>query len=77
MLHQIAALKQQRKILPSQIELLNLMYLPNLEFEQKINQELNENPFLEEAQSSEEASCRNGEQRQSTGFPELGGIWLR
>lgn len=54
MLHQIAALKQQRKILPSQIELLNLMYLPNLELEQKINQELNENPFLEETQSSEE-----------------------
>ncbi|MGN6490887.1 MAG: RNA polymerase factor sigma-54 [Agriterribacter sp.] len=54
MIHQIAALKQQRKILPSQIELLNLMYLPNLELEQKINLELNENPFLEEAQAAEE-----------------------
>lgn len=39
--------KQQLKILPQQIQLLNLYFLNNLELEQRIRTELEENPFLE------------------------------
>lgn len=66
MLHQTVSLKQQHKILPNQIELLNLMYLPNLEMEQKILTEINENPFLEPTLSEEDESnnSRNKDQVQ-------------
>jgi RNA polymerase sigma-54 factor len=39
--------RQQLKILPQQIQLLNLYFLNSLELEQRIKNELEENPFLE------------------------------
>jgi len=48
MLKQVQAQKQQHTILPQQIELLNLFHLNRLELEQRIQDELNENPVLEE-----------------------------
>ena len=40
--------RQQLKILPQQIQLLNLFFLNTLELEQRINTELDENLFLEQ-----------------------------
>lgn len=48
MLHQNLSQKQQLKILPQQIQLLNLFHLNTIELEQRIQQELEENPLLEE-----------------------------
>src|SRR5580704_5503734 len=39
--------RQQLKILPQQIQLLNLYFLNSLELEQRIKNELEENPFLD------------------------------
>jgi len=55
MLHQNLTQKQQLKILPQQIQLLNLFHLNTIELEHRIQQELEENPLLEES-ASEEAS---------------------
>ena len=49
MLHQYNVQRQQLKILPQQIQLLNLFHLNTLELNQKIKQELEENPCLEES----------------------------
>src|SRR6478736_2532189 len=58
MLTQIQSQKQQLKILPQQIQLLNLYFLNSLELQQRIKNELEENPFLEtiEEKSIEEDS---------------------
>ena len=48
MLHQSQVQKQQLKILPQQIQLLSLFHLNTLELEEKIKQEMEENPFLDE-----------------------------
>lgn len=48
MLHQNLSQKQQLKILPQQIQLLNLFHLNTIELEHRIEQELEENPLLEE-----------------------------
>lgn len=55
MLKQVQTQKQQHTILPQQIELLNLFHLNTLELEQRIQDELSENPVLEETSSGEEA----------------------
>ena len=55
MLHQNLSQKQQLKILPQQIQLLNLFHLNSLELEQRINQEIEENPLLDEEKNEEEA----------------------
>ncbi len=47
MISQQQTQKQQLKILPQQIQLLNLFFLNTLELEQRIKNELEENPFLE------------------------------
>jgi len=47
MLTQQQTQKQQLKILPQQIQLLNLFFLNTLELEQRIRNELEENPFLD------------------------------
>jgi RNA polymerase sigma-54 factor len=47
MLSQRQTQKQQLKILPQQIQLLNLYFLNSLELEQRIKNELEENPFLD------------------------------
>ena len=56
MLAQQQSQRQQLKILPQQIQLLNLYFLNSLELQQRIRQELEENPFLEikEEQSTED-----------------------
>jgi len=54
MLNQVQTQKQQHTILPQQIELLNLFHLNTLQLEQRIQDELNENPALEDTPSSEE-----------------------
>ena len=48
MINQHLAQKQRLKILPQQIQLLNFFHLNTLELEQRILQELQENPILEE-----------------------------
>jgi RNA polymerase, sigma 54 subunit, RpoN/SigL len=45
MLKQNLAQKQETKILPQQIQLLNLFHLNTLELEHRIDQELEDNPF--------------------------------
>jgi RNA polymerase sigma-54 factor len=47
MISQQQTQKQQLKILPQQIQLLNLYFLNTLELEQRIKNELEENPFLD------------------------------
>lgn len=53
MLSQQQTQKQQLKILPQQIQLLNLYFLNNLELEQRIQTELDENPLLEAKEEKE------------------------
>lgn len=48
MINQGLAQKQRLKILPQQIQLLNFFHLNTLELEQRIQQELEENPLLED-----------------------------
>src|SRR4030095_6380390 len=48
MIHQSNIQRQQLRILPQQIQLLNLFHLNTLELNQKIREELEENPCLEE-----------------------------
>jgi RNA polymerase sigma-54 factor len=54
MLHQNLSQKQQLKILPQQIQLLNLFHLNTLELDHRIQQELEENPLLEETPADED-----------------------
>lgn len=55
MIHQHITQKQQVRILPQQIQLLNLFHLNTLELEHRIQQELEENPILDETPSEDEA----------------------
>lgn len=48
MINQHLAQKQRLKILPQQIQLLNFFHLNTLELEQRIQQELEDNPLLED-----------------------------
>lgn len=48
MINQHLGQKQRLKILPQQIQLLNFFHLNTLELEQRIQQELEENPLLED-----------------------------
>ncbi|MEJ7739071.1 MAG: RNA polymerase factor sigma-54 [Chitinophagaceae bacterium] len=56
MLHQHLTQKQHLKILPQQIQLLNLFHLNTLELEQRIQQEIEENPVLEELPAEDDIS---------------------
>ncbi len=47
MISQQQSQRQQLKILPQQIQLLNLFFLNSLELQQRIKNELEENPFLD------------------------------
>jgi RNA polymerase sigma-54 factor len=55
MIHQNLSQKQQARILPQQIQLLNIFHLTTVELEQRIQQELEENPLLEEVRQDEDA----------------------
>lgn len=54
MLRQVRAQKQQFTVLPQQIQLLKLFHLTTTELQQRIQDELTENPLLEENLSSAE-----------------------
>jgi RNA polymerase sigma-54 factor len=54
MLNQLQSQKLQHKILPHHIALLNLLHLDSLALEQRIEDEINENPALEENASTED-----------------------
>jgi RNA polymerase sigma-54 factor len=56
MLQQNLVQKQETKILPQQIQLLNLFHLNTLELEHRIEQELEDNPFLEKKEDEEDAT---------------------
>src|SRR2546423_15129090 len=56
MLNQHLAQKQHLRILPQQIQLLNLFHLNTLELEQRIQQEIEENPLLEEVPAEDDIS---------------------
>jgi RNA polymerase sigma-54 factor len=51
MINQSLAQKQRLKILPQQIQLLNFFHLNTLELEQRIQQELEDNPMLDDQKS--------------------------
>jgi len=53
MLSQIQTQKQQLKILPQQIQMLNIFHLNVLELDQRISDELDENPLLEQNEEEE------------------------
>ena len=65
MIHQSNIQKQQLRILPQQIQLLNLFHLNTLELNQKIKEELEENPCLEEV-NEEPAENADGENISAT-----------
>ncbi|MFN2456609.1 MAG: RNA polymerase factor sigma-54 [Chitinophagaceae bacterium] len=54
MLNQRLAQKQRLKILPQQIQLLNFFHLNTLELEHRIQQEMEDNPLLEDQKSDHE-----------------------
>ncbi len=57
MIQQNLSQKQQTRILPQQIQLLNIFHLTNIELEQRIQQELEENPLLEETKQDDETEA--------------------
>ena len=54
MLKQQLNLKLSQKLSPQQIQLMKLIQLPTLSFEQKLQQELEENPALEAGKEATE-----------------------
>jgi RNA polymerase sigma-54 factor len=56
MLYQLQSQKLQHKILPHHIALLNLLHLDSMSLEQRIQDEINENPALEESINSDDLS---------------------
>lgn len=60
MIAQQQSQRQQLKILPQQIQLLNLYFLNSMELEQRIKNELEENPFLDamEAKKDDEENSK-------------------
>ncbi len=60
MISQQQSQRQQLKILPQQIQLLNLYFLNSLELQQRIKNELEENPFLDtlEEKTTDEADTK-------------------
>jgi RNA polymerase sigma-54 factor len=57
MLNQLQSQKLQHKILPHHIALLNLLHLDSLSLEQRIEDEINENPALEESTNPDESGA--------------------
>src|ERR1700688_4945254 len=55
MLNQLQSQKLQHKILPHHIALLNLLHLDSLSLEQRIEDEINENPALEESTNPDDS----------------------
>lgn len=76
MISQQQTQRQQLKILPQQIQLLNLFFLNSLELEQRIKNELEENPFLdtaeEKAKDEESAKLSKDAERDFEDWDERG-----
>ena len=53
---QYLKLKLSQKLSPQQIQLMKLIQLPTLDFEQKIQREIEENPALEQGQNSNDGN---------------------
>ena len=51
---QYLKLKLSQKLSPQQIQLMKLIQLPTLDFEQKIQREIEENPALEHGKNSDD-----------------------
>src|SRR5688572_27544475 len=56
MLYQHITQKQQLKIHPQQLQMLHLFHLNTMELEQRIQQEIEENPMIEENKDQENSS---------------------
>src|ERR1700712_5545236 len=54
MINQVQTQGQQHKILPQQIALLNIFHLNTLALEQRIQDEINDNPLLEQTGEEDE-----------------------
>jgi len=61
MLRQHLYLKQQQKLSPQQIQLMKLLQVPTVELEQRIKDEIEENPALEEGAEIVEDEFKNEE----------------
>lgn len=68
MLKQELYLKLQQKLSPQQIQLMKLVQLPTIAFEQRIKQELEENPALEEGTDFEQDEFSNEEDWENDDF---------
>ncbi|HEY0977992.1 MAG TPA: RNA polymerase factor sigma-54 [Flavobacteriales bacterium] len=62
MLKQYLSQKLQQKLSPQQIQLMKLLQVPTLELEQRIKQEMEENPALEEGEDHDEEEMPSEEQ---------------
>ena len=60
-LKQYLTQKTEQRLSPQQIQLMKLLQVPTLELDQRIKQELEENPALEEGAESEEDDFEQGE----------------
>ena len=58
---QFLKLKLSQKLSPQQIQLMKLIQLPTLDFEQKIQREIEENPALEQGQNSSDENNDDGQ----------------
>ena len=68
MLSQIQTQKQQLKILPQQIQMLNIFHLNVLELDQRIQDEMDENPMLENNEEEEVVSVEKFEKENVQDF---------
>ena len=62
MLKQGLYLKLQQKLSPQQIQLMKMLQLPTIDMEQRIKQEIEDNPALEEGEDNDEADEPTEEQ---------------
>ncbi len=62
MLRQNLTQKQQLKINPQQLQMLELFHLTSLQLEQRIKNELEENPIIEEKDNSDEIETTNSKE---------------
>lgn len=71
MLKQTQQQRLQQKLSPQQIQIVKLLELPTLQFEQRVKKELEENPLLEEQEEHSEREEREGEYEDSTNNDEF------
>lgn len=59
-INQKQVLKQLQKLSPQQIQMIKLLELPTLQLEQRVKQEIEENPVLEEQEKAEDSGDNEG-----------------